>query len=127
MNKIFLIGIIIGTIVIICSIVSMPLEGKKGSGTVREEKVAEEMEDRAYIIAQSFVKDRLKSPKTAEFSFECKCEYNMSTKTYYITSFVDAQNSFGALLRMNFVCRLKFNGGDWADINNWNLLEIVTY
>lgn len=59
----------------------------------------------AYIVIQDHVKQRLKSPATAEFpniySNPQHVKY-LGQQKYAINSYVDAQNSFGAMLRTNF-------------------------
>lgn len=76
-------------------------------------------ESKAFIIAKDFVEDNLKAPSTADFSGEYS--YSKTGNTFTITSQVDAQNSFGAMLRMDWIVRLTYNSGDWADKNNWSL------
>ena len=65
----------------------------------------------AYVMAQEFVKDRLKSPATAKWpgNFIEDTEYLGNDTHYKITSCVDAQNSFGAFLRSYFVCVIRMN------------------
>lgn len=74
-----------------------------------------------YQFAKLFVKDRLKSPKTAEFApfSDAKCEPLSDGKTWQIYSYVDSQNSFGAMLRTGFYVKLIEDGP------NWKLLDIV--
>jgi hypothetical protein len=74
----------------------------------------------AAIMCQGFVKERLTAPSTAKFPNA----FGADTKTvtlgrghYRVTSYVDAQNSFGAQIRTTFVCKVKkIPGGD-----NWQL------
>jgi hypothetical protein len=72
----------------------------------------------AYTMMQGFVNEYLKSPGSAKFEWisepDCKIERNETI--YVITSWVDSQNSFGALVRT------KFNGMvEQIDNNNWKL------
>ena len=76
----------------------------------------------AYLTSQKFVKDRLKSPSTAKF-----CDFDeavVSTTgednrtdpgrdSYTVRGWVDAQNSFGAVLRNRFICKLHKAGDTW--------------
>lgn len=68
----------------------------------------------AYNYAEKFVKEHLKSPSTAEFpSTREKVEhthYNSSTSIYRINSWVDSQNSFGAMIRQRFSCEIIMDG-----------------
>lgn len=79
----------------------------------------------AYLMAKDFIKEKLKSPSTADFPYECNWKAD-SENTYTIKSYVDSQNGFGATIRTNFIIKVQFFGGDEADINNWRALEIKT-
>jgi len=76
----------------------------------------------AAIIAKEFVRNTLKSPSSAEFPFG---DYRVSntTDTFFVAGHVDAQNSFGAMLRGQYICVLKYNSGDWSNVNNWTLIS----
>jgi hypothetical protein len=67
----------------------------------------------AYTACEYFVKERLKAPRSAKFPWynESMVRYNGST--YTVQSYVDAQNSFGAQLRMNFICSVTPSGESW--------------
>ena len=74
----------------------------------------------AYIMMQDFVKKRLKSPGTADFPFG----YSDYTKSigkfqYKITAYVDAQNSFGALVRTRFTGIIE-----QTDKERWKLISL---
>lgn len=65
-------------------------------------------------IAKEYVKQNLKAPSTAEFPgsflspFE-GWEMQQSGTTYKVKSYVDSQNSFGAMIRTQFYLELKFD------------------
>ncbi len=65
----------------------------------------------AYNYAEDFVKQRLKSPSTAEFPglFE-KADHiiELGTNEFQINSWVDSQNGFGAMIRSYFSCKIIF-------------------
>jgi hypothetical protein len=63
----------------------------------------------AVTACENYVKNRLKAPATAKFSDE---RWGQDGDTFTITGAVDAQNSFGALLRSRFTCRVHDGGGD---------------
>jgi hypothetical protein len=68
----------------------------------------------AYNYAKDFIKDRLKSPSTAEFpgTFEKKNHVtDLGNGVYQINSWVDSQNGFGAMIRSRWSCRISFIGG----------------
>jgi len=72
----------------------------------------------AIIMAESFVKDRLKAPSTADFPFDKQEAEFISDNTYEVRGVVDSQNSFGAMIRTEYRCTLQVDG------KKWNLLEI---
>lgn len=90
-------------------------------------KKIEEMNSEAYIIAKEFMSKTLKAPSTAKFP-SSEYKFIASNKTNYciIKSYVDAQNSFGAQIRTYYLVELKWNEQDWADANNWELIDLQT-
>jgi hypothetical protein len=68
----------------------------------------------AYGYAIDFVKERLKSPSSAKFpnhSEQLRHTVNdEGSCSYEIVSWVDSQNSFGAMLRQRFKCTIYFEG-----------------
>lgn len=68
----------------------------------------------AWYACRQFTEDRLKAPKTAEFE-----RYNSAKVTKYdydewkVSMYVDAENSFGAMLRNGFNCHLQDKGDSW--------------
>lgn len=76
----------------------------------------------AQIMAEDFVKNSLKSPSTADFSNAST--QDIGDKTFIVSGNVDAENSFGAMLRNTYRVKLKYNGGEWEDSNNWTLIDI---
>ena len=65
--------------------------------------------------AQEFVSGFLKAPAMARFQ---PCPENNITRdqfgNYSVKGYVDAQNSFGALLRDNYLVETKYENGHWA-------------
>ena len=65
----------------------------------------------AYYMMEGFVKDRLKSPKTADFPGTLdgrdKHVTYLKNQKYRIVSYVDSQNSFGALIRTHFIGEIE--------------------
>jgi len=82
-----------------------------------------DMGSKAYIISKDFVKRKLKSPSTADFPFADYKYENLGNDEHQILCYVDAQNEFGATKRMYYKLTLKYKGGDWEDINNWELIK----
>ena len=73
-------------------------------------------ESDAWVCAQNVVESRLKSPSTADF-----CSYPEATVTdlgnnrYRITGYVDAQNSFGVVVRSYFTVTLTLTENGYTD------------
>lgn len=68
----------------------------------------------AYNLATECVKQQLKSPSTAEFAglFEKKNHVtSLGGDVYKIRSYVDAQNSFGAVIRSQWSCTITLRNG----------------
>lgn len=66
--------------------------------------------------AQSDVSDRLKSPATAVYPDVLGYDWTVvrDADFFYVSSYVDSQNGFGALLRTNFICRYVWDGADYT-------------
>lgn len=97
------------------------------SGGEKKEKQPEPFMNlkHAWTIARELVKERLKSPSTADFPWE-PVGYKMeSDSVILLQGFVDSQNSFGAEIRTKFIIKLKYYGGDWADSRRWQQLDFV--
>lgn len=78
----------------------------------------------AAIMCQRFVRNRLKAPSTAKFQpSRSAASKKTGEARYTVTSYVDAQNSFGAMMRNTYTCDIEYTGG-----LNWSLrgLEIET-
>lgn len=96
-----------------------------GDGLTEDQRAQKECEDgvSAYWISKEFVVDRLKAPKTAEFPSSrdtgVKTNY-LGECTHEVWAYVDAQNSYGALVRTKFYTKVKNKKGT----ENWSLLDI---
>lgn len=64
----------------------------------------------ARVMCEQFVEDRLKSPKSADYSGESVFREG---DVWVVTGKVDAQNSFGAMIRNSFKCRMTVSGDTW--------------
>jgi hypothetical protein len=99
---------------------SSPAESRTNRPTSANDE--ESASHKAFLIAKRFITDQLKAPSSAEFSGTIFPEYRYSKLpdgSWRISSWVDAQNGFGAKLRKNWVCELRQTGSDWADPGNW--------
>lgn len=68
-------------------------------------------------VCQQFVKDRLKSPGSADFSGERATEE--SDGSWTVRGDVDSENSFGASIRNSYVCKVRHATGD-----TWKLIDL---
>lgn len=76
----------------------------------------------ASIICKEFLKDRLKAPSTAKFApTSDQIISSQGNDEYKVISYVDAENSFGAMIRTDYTCIVKYTGND-----NWSLLDLQT-
>jgi hypothetical protein len=76
-------------------------------------------------MCKQFVKDRLKAPANAEFAeFSNASLTQVATlggKSFQVKSAVDSQNSFGAKLRLTYLCKVTN-----TDSDNWRLDSLTT-
>lgn len=76
----------------------------------------------AYTMAIKFVKDKLKAPASAKFPGYTEREKQVldeGNRTFVVVSWVDSQNTFGAMIRQKFVAKVRELGDD-----RWKLEEI---
>jgi hypothetical protein len=75
----------------------------------------------ACIMSQDFIERQLKAPASAKYP-NCvgKAEF-VGDGEFVVTTYVDSQNSFGAMIRTSYVMRLKSLGAD-----KWRMLSLVT-
>lgn len=77
--------------------------------------------DDAYVMAQNFVEDRLRSPSTADFPSSSQARItHLGGGSYRVAAWVDSQNGFGAMVRTKFTCELHTNDG-----NRWICDELT--
>lgn len=99
-------------------------EDSGGSASSEPDKVS------AWIMAQSFVKDRLKAPGTASFGSVFgdyqspdDCVVELGDGRFRCTGWVDSENSFGAKIRTRFSCIVKYVGNDKWQLEHINFEE----
>lgn len=67
----------------------------------------------AYVMSQIYVEKQLKAPSSAKFPvFDNSMVVPLGDNRFKVTSYVDAQNSFGAMVRTPYTCTIKNTGGD---------------
>lgn len=78
----------------------------------------------AVVQCQNYVRDHLRSPSTADFPWLDHAVVPSGNETYMVKSYVDAQNGFGATVRTDYICEIRYLGGDAADQGNWSLIDL---
>lgn len=70
----------------------------------------------AFDMATYCVRQKLKSPSTADFPAYSDDYISHSDDEYTVSAYVDAQNSFGATVRTYFIVRMTKVGYDWTNV-----------
>lgn len=65
-----------------------------------------------WVFCKLLVKDRLKSPKSAEFPRTDYTVRAIGGDDILVSSYVDAENTYGANIRSNFKCIIDYNNAD---------------
>lgn len=118
----FSFGSVIVFVIVVFVFSKVVCTGSKDPSVVENEH-KEEMRIHVIVTVHDFVKQRLKAPSTADFPYG-ELVTDKGNGIYFMNSYVDAQNGFGAMLRNYYTCELQFNGRDWIDENNWNIINI---
>jgi hypothetical protein len=87
------------------------------------EPTADDLKYGAFDVCTQFVKDRLKSPGTAEFPNEFEDDGEVVTTNvgdvYTVQSHVDSQNTFGGVVQTAFTCEVRH-----VDGTQWKLVDL---
>lgn len=88
-------------------------EAAKREAAARAAAYKADLQITACVAAEFAVRDSLKAPTTAQFPGCAYYEVRMSKdeRTIFVTGYVDAQNSFGAMLRSKFIVKFGHNPG----------------
>lgn len=62
----------------------------------------------ALMKSWEYVKHNIKSPATADFPWNADNVTQLTFNSFLVKSYFDAQNSFGAMLRANYTCKITF-------------------
>jgi hypothetical protein len=96
----------------------------KKSTTTFKRNVDKKMLNKAYVISQDFVKNRLVNPKSADFPFLDFNVIYLGDDKYGVSSYVESENSLGATVRNHYLAIIKFKGGEWNETTNWSLEDM---
>lgn len=88
------------------------------------EKEERKQKDDAALNAQLLVKRKLKSPSTAKFPPTSTAKITKSaTGTWIVSSYVDSQNGFGAMVRNDWVAEIKYLPNNQIELVNIHFQE----
>jgi hypothetical protein len=79
----------------------------------------------AYIVSKRYIEAILKSPSTADFPFMDFTATHLGNGRYRVTSYVDSENSFGAMIRSDWTVLMAYKSGDSINPSSWELEEVV--
>ena len=78
----------------------------------------------AYLISQVFARQQLTDPDGAVFVDALHVADDNGDSTYRVKAVVDVRNAFGGTVRSSYVASLRYKGGPWEDIANWQLIKL---
>ncbi|MGW9597382.1 hypothetical protein ACWHLZ_44780 [Streptomyces chartreusis] len=88
------------------------------------------LSESAAVMCEDFVTQRLKSPGTAEFPGVWDADYAVTkvlsdTKPwkYEVTGVVDSENSFGGIVRSEYVCTVSTKDDDTWTLDDMQLTQ----
>lgn len=71
----------------------------------------------AYTAAKFYVNKQLKAPATADYPMYDKNFITHHNDSYTVSSYVDAENSFGVKGRLYYTVTMERDGKDWTNVN----------
>lgn len=77
----------------------------------------------AFVMSQNFVKQRLKSPASAEFPYVIDRGVDVSADGkcgFSVLAYVDSQNGFGAMIRSSYRAEIFYN----RETKRWSLGDL---
>lgn len=74
----------------------------------------EQLSRSAYSECKYAVEGYLKAPSTADFPWYDPSYVSASGNKYTVSAYVDAQNSFGAMVRSVWTCTAYYSKGNWS-------------
>lgn len=80
-------------------------------------------ESDAKEAARATIIHNLKDPSSAEFHHN-EIVKDLGNNIFEYTETVNATNSFGGKIKQDVTVKVKWNGGDPSEVNNWSSLEL---
>jgi hypothetical protein len=105
----------------VCILIWLPLLFSNNGNSSNSLPKEKDYSITAYVQSKGYVKTFLKSPATANFPYMDYQAKNLGDNRFIVSSYVDSQNAFGALLRSNWVVTIQYLGGDDYESDNWKL------
>lgn len=94
--------------------------GGSSSNSSAEETDTSGGEGMARVMCEKFVKERLKSPSSADFS---ETTSSGAEPEYVVSGAVDSENELGAAIRNEYRCLVRYTGNDRWELTELNGLE----
>jgi hypothetical protein len=108
--------ILLGIAALLVSCVGYVVSNSGGGGDSADDR----NDGMAKVMCENFVEEQLKAPSSADFSGVFDTTVTGSGNDYTVVGYVDAQNSFGAVLRSNYTCEIRDSGDD-----KWTLVSLT--
>ncbi|WP_018704088.1 hypothetical protein [Anaeromusa acidaminophila] len=81
---------------------------------INHEKTAPDIKIDAFVSSQMYVQQNLKAPSTAKFASVAESSIQkINDSQYQVTSFVDSQNDFGAMIRTKYIVVMERIEDKW--------------
>ena len=80
-------------------------------------------ESDAKEAARAAVLQNLKSPSGAKFH-QNETVKDLGDNTFEYVETVEATNSFGGTIAQNATAKIKWNGGDPSEVQNWSVIDV---
>lgn len=85
-----------------------------------DELAAGNLSAEASVICRGRVERQLIAPASADFPWGADATLRQRRQQYLVQSHVDAQNVYGAMIRLTYLCELQYDGeGDPLDPASW--------
>lgn len=117
-ERVFIAAIVAVLLLTIIVYLAVPTTGSTSNAELAREREQAGHDDSsgAWVFMQGFVEKRLKSPSTASFPWFTAISESvipLGDDRYRVSSYVDAQNAFGATVRTQFTGIIKKVYGEW--------------
>lgn len=114
----WVIGLVIGVALLLVLIGFLSSENDRTSPVKTTDKQRE-----AVVYCQMYAKNALKNPSSADFPWSDEAKA-IGGDEFVLASYVDAENSFGAKIRTQYACHVKYAGGGYQ---GWKLIDFRTF